>query len=145
MINTLKNDMKQAMRDKNKEKLSTLRMLLATIETERSKAKLDSVEDFTEEQIIGFINRNIKALTQEIDSLVKADRSYATQLLAIEHLKEYLPKQLSEEEIIKEVEYEISYVKSNSGTFGDVMKGLTKLKGKADMGLVSKTAKQLWN
>jgi uncharacterized protein len=141
MINTLKNEMKQAMRDKNKEKLSTLRMLLATIETERSKAKLDSVEDFTEEQIIGFINRNIKALGQEIDSLVRADRSYTTQLLAIEHLKEYLPQQLTELEINIIVEDTISV----SSSFGDVMKLLSSLKGKADMGLVSKIAKEKWN
>jgi hypothetical protein len=145
MIDTLKNDMKQAMRDKNKEKLSTLRMLLATIETERSKAGLGSVEDFTEEQIIGFINRNIKALKQEIESLKNADRDFSKQEREIEVLTGYLPQQLDEIGIRLAVETAIRAINKTEGTFGSLMGMLSILKGKADMGLVSKIAKEEWN
>lgn len=146
MINMLKNDMKQAMKDKNKEKLSTLRLLLATIETERSKAKLDSVEDFTEEQIIGFINRNIKALKQEIDSLKNAERDFAKQEREIEVLTTYLPKQYSEEEVIVVLEVLAQTGKKLEKSFGEFMKVVsTTLKGKADMSMVSKNAKQVWD
>jgi uncharacterized protein len=146
MITTIKNDMKQALKDKNKEKLSTLRMLLSTIDTERSKQGLANVEDFTDEQVIGFINRNLKQLGQEIDSLVKADRDTGSQLRQVEFLMEYLPKQLTEEEIVEAVEQAIGEVRAEAGNnFGLLMKHLSSLKGKADMALVSKTAKEMWN
>jgi uncharacterized protein len=146
MIKRIKDDMKQAMKDKNKEKLSTLRMLLATIETERGKQGLESIGDFTDEQVIGFINRNLKQLGQEIESLIKAGRNIDPQLQQVEFLKEYLPKQLTDEEIAKEVELAIADVRAEAGNnFGLLMKHLSGLKGKADMSIVSKLAKEMWN
>lgn len=146
MIVQIKNDIKQAMKDKDKEKLSTLRMLLSTIDTERGKQGLASIEDFTDEQVIGFINRNLKQLGQEIDSLVKADRNIDSQLLQSEILKTYLPKQMTEEEITEAIEQAIGEVRAEAGNnFGLLMKHLSDLKGKADMSIVSKLAKEMWN
>jgi uncharacterized protein len=141
MISQIKEDMKQAMKDKNKVKLSTLRMLLATLENERIKLK---VEELNEEQIITCINRNLKQLGQEIDSLTGASRDIDNQLKQKEVLMSYLPEQLTEEEI-RYIVIELSeMVKTYGGNFGELMKKLSSLKGEADMRLVSKIAKEVF-
>lgn len=142
MITQIKNDMKQAMKDKDKAKLSTLRMLLATIETERIKLKVELSND----DVITCINRNLKQIDQEIESLEGADRDISSQEKQKEVLMSYLPKQLSEQEVKEAVEVVVLLQKINGGNFGSVMKALSAdLKGKADMGLVSKIAKQEWS
>ncbi|AYP68293.1 hypothetical protein PQE75_gp186 [Bacillus phage vB_BcoS-136] len=141
MIIQIKNDIKDAMRNKEKIKLSTLRMLLATIENERSKIGLSSIEDFTEEQIIALINRNIKALNQEIESLRVAGRITTEQQTQKQVLLSYLPEQLSEDLIRKEIE--LAMILVERGEINNPMQVLSKkLKGKADMGLVSRLVKE---
>lgn len=141
MINQIKEDIKTAMKAKDKVALSTLRMLVATIDNERIKLK----RDLTEDDIITCINRNLKQLQQEIDSLVDAERLVDNQLEQRAVLVDYLPKQLDEEEIEAYIEDAISMVKGEGGSFGVLMGYLSaNLKGKADMKLVSKMAKEMF-
>lgn len=147
MLTQIKNDIKEAMRNKDKEKLSTLRMLLATIETERGKNGLATIEDFSDDEIIGLINRNIKALNSEIESLIVANRDSSKQEKEKELLVSYLPTQMMEDEIRSFVAREIEGARAmlSEVKLGQVMGSLSsKLKGKADMGLVSKVAKELF-
>lgn len=139
MINQIKADMKQAMKDKNKVKLSTLRMLITTLDNERIKLK---VEELSEDAILTCINRNLKQLDQEIESVKNAGRELGTQLEQKEVLMSYLPKQLTEEEVTLIVRQAVIEVKSEGENFGGVMKRLSGLKGQADMKLVSKIAKE---
>ncbi|MGG3045658.1 GatB/YqeY domain-containing protein [Bacillus anthracis] len=139
MIKAIKEDMKQAMRDKNKTKLSTLRMLIASTEKERIASK---VEELSSEAVITCINREIKAIGQEIDGLVLAGRDTSAQEEQKAILMEYLPKQLTEEEIVEKVR-EVTATAPNMGL---AMKQLSaELKGKADMSLVSKLVKEAFS
>ncbi|EOO11296.1 GatB/YqeY domain-containing protein [Bacillus cereus] len=139
MIKTIKDDMKQAMRDKNKVKLSTLRMLIASTEKERIASK---VEELSSEAVITCINRELKAIGQEIEGLVLAGRDTSSQEEQKEILMEYLPKQLTEEEIAEKVR-EATATAPNMGL---AMKQLSaELKGKADMSLVSKLVKEAFS
>ncbi|MGG1146903.1 GatB/YqeY domain-containing protein [Bacillus wiedmannii] len=139
MIKTIKEDMKQAMRDKNKVKLSTLRMLIASTEKERIASK---VEELSSEAVITCINREIKAIGQEIDGLVLAGRDTSAQEEQKAILMEYLPKQLTKEEIAEKVR-EVTATAPNMGL---AMKQLSaELKGKADMSLVSKLVKEAFS
>lgn len=139
MIKTIKEDMKQAMRDKNKVKLSTLRMLIASTEKERIASK---VEELSSEAVITCINREIKAIGQEIDGLVLAGRDTSSQEEQKAILMEYLPKQLTEDEIAEKVR-EATATAPNMGL---AMKQLSaELKGKADMSLVSKLVKEAFS
>ncbi|MDM5370444.1 GatB/YqeY domain-containing protein [Bacillus bombysepticus] len=139
MLKTIKDDMKQAMRDKNKTKLSTLRMLIASTEKERIASR---VEELSSEAVITCINREIKAIGQEIDGLVLAGRDTSAQEEQKAILMEYLPKQLTEEEIIEKVR-EATATAPNMGL---AMKQLSaELKGKADMSLVSKLVKEAFS
>ncbi|PEV64082.1 GatB/YqeY domain-containing protein [Bacillus thuringiensis] len=139
MIKAIKEDMKQAMRDKNKTKLSTLRMLIASTEKERIASK---VEELSSEAVITCINREIKAIGQEIDGLVLAGRDTSSQEEQKAILMEYLPKQLTEDEIAEKVR-EVTATAPNMGL---AMKQLSaELKGKADMSLVSKLVKEAFS
>ncbi|EML6324873.1 GatB/YqeY domain-containing protein [Bacillus cereus] len=139
MIKTIKDDMKQAMRDKNKTKLSTLRMLIASTEKERIASK---VEELSSEAVITCINREIKAIGQEIDGLVLAGRDTSSQEEQKAILMEYLPKQLTEDEIAEKVRE----VTATAPNLGLAMKQLSaELKGKADMSLVSKLVKEAFS
>lgn len=143
LVEIIQNDMKQAMRDKNKEKLSTLRMLLATIEKKKVEKKLKLVTELAESDIIDAISKNVKQLDQEIESLVSAGRDVASQLAEKKVLSEYLPKQMTIDEIAKEVSAIVKLVKSAGGNMGVAMKEASaKMKGKADMKLVSQLVKE---
>lgn len=143
LVEIIQNDMKQAMRDKNKEKLSTLRMLLATIEKKKVEKKLKLVTELAESDIIDSISKNVKQLDQEIESLINAGRDVASQLAEKKVLSEYLPKQMTIDEITKEVSAIVKLVKSAGGNMGVAMKEASaKMKGKADMKLVSQLVKE---
>jgi uncharacterized protein len=138
MINKIKNDMKESMKNKEKVKLSTLRMLLSTLENERIKLQ---VEELSNDDVITCINRNLKQLEQEIESLVNASRSIDSQLEQKQVLVSYLPEQLTEDEIRKEVTHAVNLVAK--GEIKNPMQYLSqKLKGKADMKLVSQIVKE---
>ena len=57
-------------------------------------------------------------------------------------LNVYMPKQLSEEEIKAEIDKVFEELKPASNEMGKIMQALYNLKGKADMGLVSKLVKE---
>lgn len=142
LITQIKQDVKQAMRDKDKAKLSTLRMLIATIE----KKQIETKGILTDLEVIESISKNIKQLNQEIESIVTANRDNASEKIAKldsekEVLLSYLPKQLSEEEIRTHVTHALELI--SKGEIASPMQYLsTKLKGKADMKLVNKLVKE---
>jgi len=142
LITQIKQDVKQAMRDKDKAKLSTLRMLVATIE----KKQIETKGILTDLEVIESIGKNIKQLNQEIESIVTANRDNASEKIAKldsekEVLLSYLPKQLSEKEIGIYVAHALRLLAE--GEIKSPMQYLSKeLKGQADMQLVSKLVKE---
>lgn len=141
-VTKIKELIKEAMRNKEKVKLSTLRLLLSTIETERGKQGKESIYHFTEEEIEALIKRNLKAVTQEIESLVKAERDTSTQEQEKLILEDLLPEQVSEEELVQVVGY-INHGKRGM-KIGEVMKELAvQLRGRSyDKGLASRVIKK---
>lgn len=142
LIKKIQKDIKQAIKNKEKVKLNTLRSLLSKAETEKGRIGLKSIDDFSDNEIILFINIHLKMLSQELESLVEAGRDTSHQELQRNILLSYLPKQLNDKEIIEEVRHAISLVKR--GEYNNPMQYLSlKLRGKADMGLVHKTYKKI--
>src|SRR5690606_32618907 len=99
LVTKIKSDSVQAMKDKDKDKLSTLRLLISELEKEKVSKKLSDVTDLTDEQAQAVISRQIKKLDKEIEAYVGAGRSTESQETEKELLKTYLPKQATEEEI----------------------------------------------
>lgn len=142
LITQIKQDLLKAMKEKDTAKLATLRLLLAELEKEKIMYKLNDVEGLTNEHVEVVISRQIKKLDKEIESYVAVGRTVESQELEKKLLQSYLPEQLSEDEIREVVAHAISLVKR--GEIDNPMRYLSqRLRGIADMGLVSKIVKEI--
>ena len=139
------NDLKNAMNNQNKELLSVIRMVKGAIQMEEIKAK----KELTDDDIALVIGKQIKTRKESIEEFKKGNRedliSKTTEEIKV--LEKYMPEQLSIEEIDAIVTRAISELGASiSSDMGKVMGKVTPLlKGKADMGLVSKLVKDKLN
>lgn len=144
LIKQIKADTVEAMKNKNKEKLSTLRLLVSELEKEKIELKLEDVSNLKDEQVQTVINRQIKKLNKEIEAYADAGRTTENQEAEKELLTAYLPKQLTKEEIEEEVRKAVSL--HRNGKVKVLQPYLAQnLKGKADMKLVMQTLKSVQN
>lgn len=145
IIDKIKKDIVKSMKDKDKDRLSTLRMLISVAENLKIEKKLSNVEELTDNDIISCISKNIKTINQELEYLQKYDKDSSKQKNQKDILESYLPEQLSKNDIELEVNiimYDISKENKNFN-IGDVMKvAKVKMNGIADMGTVSKIARE---
>ncbi|MCM3730753.1 GatB/YqeY domain-containing protein [Fictibacillus nanhaiensis] len=142
LLDTLNQDMKQAMKNKDKQKLSVIRMLKASLQNEAIKHG----HELNEEEELTVLAREMK---QRKDSLQEFEKAGREDLVAglqdeIAVLTPYLPKQLTEEELHEIVAQTISETGAASkADMGKVMGALMpKVKGKADGGLVNRIVQQ---
>lgn len=142
MLERITNDIKEAMKSKDTLKLQTLRMLKGSIDLERINKKLDNVSD---DDIVVIIGKQIKTRKESIAEFEKGNRQDLIDKTndEIKILEKYMPEQLSEEEITNIINEIITSVNASSiKDMGNVMKEASaKLKGKADMSLVSQIIK----
>tara|TARA_B100000965_G_scaffold240024_1_gene201345 strand:+ start:210 stop:662 length:453 start_codon:yes stop_codon:yes gene_type:complete len=133
---------KVSMRERNKEKTSTLRMAIS----ELKKEEIDTRKDITDEVSLKILQRMIKQRKESMSQFNEAGRDELAKKeeAEIKILEEFMPQQLGEDEI-KEI---VSKALKDSGAsdpqdMGKVM-GLLKseFQGNADMGLVSKIVKE---
>ena len=137
------NDMKKALKENEKLKLSTLRLIRAAIKN----AEISKREKLTEDEVIGIVNNNLKKLEESLDMFTKAQRPELAEKAKkeIEIVKKYLPEQLSEEEVEKIVkETIIKFGFKSLQDIGPAMKEvMSQLKGKADGKIVNKMVRDL--
>ena len=135
-------DIIEAMKSKDKEKLSTLRMLKGAMQLEEinKKGELDDTE------IINLISKQIKTRKESIEEFKKAKRDdLATKTeKEIEVLSSYMPEQLSEDEVIKLIDEAFNEIKPTSmKDMKNIMAYLNpKISGRADKGFVSKVIRE---
>ena len=135
-------DLVSAMKNKDKEVLSVLRMVKGAIQLEEINKK----QELNDDDIIAVLSKQIKTRKESIVEFEKAGREdLITQTQSeIDILSKYMPEQLSEEEVLKVIDEAFNTVKPEKPSdMGKLMGFVTpKLKGKADMGFVSKTIKE---
>lgn len=142
LVKEIKTDSVRFMKERNTRDLSTLRLLISELEKEKVAMKLNTVEDLTDEQAQTVISRQIKKLNKEIESYVAVGRETDSQEAEKKLLTSYLPKQATEDEIRELVYHAIALVER--GEIRNPMQYLSqRLKGKADMKLVAKIAKEV--
>lgn len=138
----IEENVKTSMKERNKEKTLTLRMAIS----EFKKEEIDKQVDLTNEDSIRIIQRMIKQRKESMSQFIDAGRNELAEKeeAEITILKEFLPEQLSEEEITSIVLEVISETGSTEpADMGKVMGALkSKIQGNADMGLVSKIVKE---
>jgi uncharacterized protein YqeY len=133
MLNKIQEDMKQAMRNKDKNTVSTLRMFISRIQ---GKAK-DLKRDLTDSEIVEIGQKFKSELKEEFDAFYKVQNGEKiAQLLESENLiASYLPKPMSKDDVKAIVDGTIEFLKINTVpvNIGSVMKIVSPmLKGKAD-------------
>ncbi|MCJ8006877.1 GatB/YqeY domain-containing protein [Lederbergia wuyishanensis] len=139
LLERLNDDMKQAMKNKEKEKLSVIRMLKAALQNESIKL---GKQQLSEEEELTVLSREVKQRKDSLHEFNKADRHDLAEKVQQElaFVEKYMPPQLSEEEVEALVQEAISESGATSKSdMGKVMGILMpKVKGKADGSLVSK-------
>ena len=138
---TLNNDIKTAMKAKDKETLAVLRMIKTAVQA----AEIDKKEELNAEEELTILAREAKQRRESLAEFVKAGRDelVAKTEAEIEIVERYLPKQLSVEEV-KEV---IATVAEKIGAttqkeFGKLMGAvMQELKGKADGNIIKEQVK----
>ncbi len=128
----LNDDLRQALRDGNKPKVSTIRLLLSAIKN----AEIARIGTLEEGDIFGVIAKEVKQRQESIEAYKKGNRPdlVAQEEAEMAILQGYLPKQVGRDEIIAEANKIIAEVgASGLGDKGKVMpKIIAALKGKAD-------------
>lgn len=138
-------DVKQAMKARDKETLKVIRMLKAALQNEQ----LEHSEALTSEQEITIIARELK---QRKESLTEFEKAGREDLIAevkdeIVIVERYLPEQLTEAEVEARIITIIQEVGATSkADFGKVMgKASSDLKGQTDGKLINQIARRLLN
>ena len=138
----LQEDLKSSMKNKDNTKKSVVTLIRASIK----QFEVDNRVELDDSQVIDIIAKLLKQTKDSLNEFKKAGREdLATQAEAeIEVLKEYLPQQLSEEELEEIVKSTISEVGATSmKDMGKIMSVIQpKVKGRADGKLINKLVKQ---
>ena len=138
-INFFKKEKIQAMKDRNKDAINALdlivnKILLASID-KRAKG-----EEINDADVVSILQKCEKELIEEKEGFIKANRpdSVASLDVQIATVQKYLPKLMSEDEIKAEI------LKLDDKTIPNVMKHFkTNFAGKCDMSLVNKVLRSL--
>ncbi|GIO19763.1 hypothetical protein J18TS1_28630 [Oceanobacillus oncorhynchi subsp. incaldanensis] len=133
LLDRLNQDMKQAMKNKDKETLSVIRMVKASIQNESIKLGKDTL---SEDEELTILSREVKQRKDSLQEFKNAGREDLVEKTEkeLEILEQYLPKQLSDEELTSIIQETIKEVDAGSmKDMGKVMGSvMPKVKGQAD-------------
>ncbi len=130
-------DVKDAMRAKDKPRLATLRLITAAIK----QKEVDERIEVDDAQVLTLLDKMCKQRRESISQFEKAGRDdlIAQEVSELEIIQTYLPEQLGEDEIAALIDAAMTATGAASiRDMGKVMGQLKpKLQGRADMGAVS--------
>lgn len=138
-------DLKNAMKAQDKTLLAVIRMVKGAMQME----ELNKKRPLTDEEMIDVISRQIKTRKESIVEFEKGNRQDLIEQTQkeIDILNQYMPKQMSEEEIMHVIEDVFTKVNPTGiSDLGKVMQTISPLvKGKADLGFVNKIIREKLN
>jgi uncharacterized protein YqeY len=145
IVEQLQNDLKEAMKAKDAVRLRTVRSLRSAIMAKEIDLRTGGTGSISDEDALAVIQKQAKQRRDSIEQFIAAGRD-DLRLVEEEELaviESYLPKQLSEEEVRKEVQVlAIEIGASGPADMGKLMgQAMSRLKGKADGKLVQEAAK----
>ena len=130
------------MKNKEKDKLSVIRMVKSSIQNEAIKTG----NELSEDEELTVLSREVKQRKDSLHEFDKAGRQDLVEKIRTElqYVELYMPKQLSEEEVSEIVKQAISETGASSkAEMGKVMAVIMpKVKGKAEGSLVNKLVQQ---
>jgi len=139
----IRNDLNEALKEKDALKVSTLRFCLAEIRN----FWLQKQRDLTDEDILEVIRRQVKLRKEAVEAYQKGGRSDLAEKESkeLEILSKYLPQELSPQNLEKIIKKTISEIgASGAGDFGRVMGVvMAKVKGQAEGSTVAAEVKRI--
>ncbi len=145
MKERINNDFISAMKNKEKEKLAVMKMLKGAVQLE----ELNQKKELSDDEIVMIVAKQIKTRKESIVEFEKGNRTDLIEQanFEIKVLEEYMPEQMSEEEINKVIDEVFTKVNpSGPSDMGKIMGMISPiLKGKADLGLVNKLIRDRLN
>ena len=142
LISDIKQDLRQAMLDKDDLVRDTIRMFLSEVQ----RFEIDNKEDVDDVKALQIINKMIKQRNDSISQFRDGGREDLAdkEEKEVQILSKYKPQQLSEEEVTIKVQEAIEETGASSmQDIGKVMGSLkSSLAGAADMGMVSRVVKE---
>ena len=145
LVERINQDVKEAMKAKDKETLKVIRMLKAALQ----KEQIEQTEPLSAEQELTIINREMKQRRDSLAEFAKAERQDLVEALEaeIKVVERYLPEQLSLEALTEKIKEIMTQVGATSkADFGKVMgAAAAQLKGQADGKQINEIVKQLLN
>ena len=143
LLETIKQDLIAAMKEKDKDKLNTLRAIKGAVQLEVINNKKEENDDL----VLDVINKQIKMRNDSIEEFKKGNREdlIASYQKEIDILKTYMPEMLSVEEIDQIIKDAIKKVGAATvKDMGLVMKEITPvIKNRCDMKEVSSKIREL--
>ena len=139
---TLKKDEIAAMKARDKAKVNVLRLVNAEIKA----YEVNNREDISDENVIKIIEKSIKQNKEALEYAKQAnnEEKIAEGNFAIEVLTPYLPKQLSEEEVVAMLKEIITNGNYTAKDMGKIMKEIMpKVNGKFDRSKINPMVKNL--
>ncbi len=138
----IQEDMKTAMRSHDKERLATIRLILAALK----QREVDERIELADEHVITILDKMLKQRRESITQYESGNRPDLAQkeMDEIKIIQQYLPAQLSAAEINALIETTIKQTGATSARdMGKVMGALKpKIQGRADVALVSAKVKE---
>lgn len=150
----IKEEIKTAMKNKDTEKRDVLKMVVDKAKAiVKEKNPTNVTEDIPDDVILQAIQKEVKQLNQTKDALKGKENTdlYASTTLKIGILSEYLPTQMTENELEKYIESELIELTGVNVEISPKIKGMVmknimpKLKGKADSRLINQVVNRLLN
>lgn len=150
----IKEEIKTAMKNKDTEKRDVLKMVVDKAKAiVKEKNPTNVTEDIPDDVILRAIQKEVKQLNQTKDALKGKENTdlYASTTLKIGILSEYLPTQMTENELEKYIESELIELTGVNVEISPKIKGMVmknimpKLKGKADSRLINQVVDKLLN
>ena len=141
LLSDIKQDLKQAMLEKNDLVRDTIRMFLSEVQ----RYEIDNKEEVDDTKALQIINKMIKQRNDSISQFRDGGRDDLAdkEQSEVDILSNYKPAQLSENEVAVKVNEAIEQSGASSmQDMGKVMGQLKSLAGSADMGLISKLVKE---
>lgn len=131
------NDLKTAMKNQDKDTLKVIRMVKGSMQLEEINLK----HELNDDEVINIISKEIKTRRDSIEEFKKGNRQDLVDETSkeIDILMNYMPEQLSDEEVDSIIDDIISKVEPKGmQDMGKVMGMISPIvKGKADLGIVS--------
>ena len=142
---TISDKFLEAYKSKDEIRVSVLRLLKSALANKMIEKKMAKDAVLADEEVIAAIKSEVKKRQDSIESYKQGGREDLADKEAEEAkiLSEFLPEQLSEEQVREIVKAAIAELGAGAGDFGKVMgAAMAKTKGQSDGAVVSKLVKE---